>query len=437
MKKIILYHPKTKHEDFYSFFWIPYSLLVVSSLIYKKYEVLIIDENLKEISNTYLNGIKNDILCVGISSMIGKQIEGGLNFAERIREINPSIPLIWGGHLPTILPKLTLNSEFVDIIVLGKGEQIFKELVDHLANKKSIEKINGIGFKKENKIIINNKLTKNKSYDLPPFPWHLIDVKKYIRDDDSIGEKVINYISSLGCTFPCTFCSEKAMFGNSWVSFKTLRIINDIQFLIDNYNVDSIKFYDANFFGKKKHVFDFIDSLNKNAININWAASGHPLTLNSLNQSDFDLFHSSCCKRLLIGAESGNQESLNLVKKNITPKTIIELSKKLKKASITGSFTFIVGFPGIDIDKEIKLTIELADRIKNISSLHEIKIHFFAPFPGTELYKKAIKYGFKPPKTLQEWANYNYYNIETPWADSKYQKYIHNYNKNSCKYVNL
>ena len=90
--KIILYHPKTHHEKFYSFFWIPYSLLTIASVLPSKCEVQIIDDNLEK-NELNFEFFKN-CLCVGISVMTGHQIKGALNLSKRIKELNSNIPII-------------------------------------------------------------------------------------------------------------------------------------------------------------------------------------------------------------------------------------------------------------------------------------------------------------------------------------------------------
>lgn len=435
-KKIILYHPATHHERFYSFFWIPYSLLTIASVVENKYEVIIIDDNLEDNVIDYQN-ITNNCLCVGISTMTGHQITGGLRFAAKIKENNPNIPIIWGGPHATILTDITITHHLVDIIVRGQGEEPFKQLVDRLETGSSLVGINGVVFKENDTIIRNHTdLLKDKS-SYPEFPWHLIDVRKYMRNDPKIGSKILNYVSSQGCPFECTFCAEVALYNRKWKSYGTNRIINDIKYLIDYGGANAIKFYDANLFVNLKTVFEFAQELVNEDYGITWAASGHPKTLTALSSKQWELLNKSKCVRLLIGAESGSQDALNIIKKEISPQTIKELAVKCSDYDVVGSFTFIVGFPNCPDEREIEKTLELASRVREIDSRHDVKIHFYAPYPGTPLFDEACKAGFKTPNTLEEWADYDYYCIETPWVDKMYEKIIHEFNSNNSPYVHL
>jgi len=435
-KKIILFHPATQHEKFYSFFWIPYSVLTIGSCLSEDYTVIIIDENIDK-NYSLTDEILQNVLCVGISSMIGAQIKNGLLFAQKVKNINSKIPIIWGGHLPSILPNITLESEYVDLIVLGQGEYTIIEIIKSLSKKIELKTISGIGYKlPDGKIKINPK-NNSERFELPYFQWQLIDIDKYIRKDNNLGNRILNYVSSLGCPFPCTFCAEKPMYGDKCYQYNLTRIYSDIDFLISHGQLDAIKFYDANFFAYPKNAFKIIEYIKSNHSNINWAASGHPKTLNSFNFTHWKFLEESNCKRLLIGAESGSKASLNIIKKQITPQDTIQLAQKCSSFNIIGSFTFIIGFPGCNFQEELVNTLALGEDIRRIDSRHEVKIHFYAPYPGTYLYNEAKSYGFIEPRSLEEWSDYDYYNIETPWIDKKFEKEVHNFNNNNCKYVHL
>ncbi|HRG68437.1 MAG TPA: radical SAM protein [Saprospiraceae bacterium] len=435
-KKIILYHPATHHERFYSFYWIPYSLLAIASMVSDEYEVVIIDDNLEDNIVDFQSLTKN-CLCVGISSMTGHQITGGLNFAGEIKKQNPNIPIIWGGPHPTILPELTITHQFVDVIILGQGEYAFLEVVNRLKKNETLLGIESVIFKEGQHIIHNSRAVLKDKKELPLFPFDLIDVKKYIRNDEKIGTHILNYVSSQGCPYECAFCSEVALYDRKWKSYGVERIMNDINYLINEGGANAIKFYDANFFVNISTVMRFASSLVEKNYGITWAASGHPKTLNMLKEEQWRLLNQSKCSRLLIGAESGSQEALNIIKKDITPELVIELANKCSRFDVVGSFTFVVGFPNCTDKDEIEKTLEIASEIRSIDSRHDVKIHFYAPYPGTPLFNEAIKAGFKIPNTLAQWAEFDYYTIETPWVDNKWEPIIHKFNYENSPYVHL
>ena len=142
----------------------------------------------------------------------------------------------------------------------------------------------------------------------------------------------------------------------------------------------------------------------------------------------------SGCSRILIGAESGNDEELKYINKDMTTENVLEVARRLGKIGVHGSFTVIVGYPGFP-EKNISRTLEFGRKIASISSLHEVKAHVYAPYPGTPLYQDAIRHGFVAPKTLDDWANYDYYEVQTPWLKSALTQEVREFNRNLCPYV--
>ena len=434
---ILLFYPKTSHEKNYKFYWMPYSLLSIATYISNKgYRIKIVDNNTNAFTrkSEFIKETIEQAKIVGISSMIGKQMIDGCEFATYVRKINPNATIVWGGYAPSLLPELFAKQKFVDIVVRGQGEKTFLEIVETIFSGGKLEKIKGIVYTKNGEVIYNPNRELINLNERPPYPFSLINVSEYIRDDDEINAKTINYVSSQGCPFKCGFCSEVSMYQCKWLHLSAEKIVRDIKYLYNNYQINGVKFYDANFFTNKNRVMQFIKSLNKNKIILRWAASAHPNNLSILNDREWKSLGNSGCSRILVGAESGSQEVLNLTHKNITIEKIKQTAQRLSKYGIIGSFTFIVGFPEEPPDS-VEKTLVFAEELLSINEKFEAKIHFYLPYPGTPLFKSAISHGFLPPTTLEEWGTYDYYCTEMPWVDKSLYKIIHEFNECYCPYV--
>ena len=412
---VILYYPAIDFKPFYPYCWAPLSILSVAApLVAEGFKVILLDGNLEigESDRYVVRDNLSDCICVGISSMIGGgQLERGLEMSSYVKSLSKEMPVVFGGPLGTVIPEILFEDPTIDYVVRGQGEYPFLELVKLLRSGQLAINIAGIvrrGDSKITKPVMYNKET------LPPYPWHLLDVEKYVRQDRLLGERVINFISSQGCPHECGYCSEASSYGRKWAALAADRMIREVSNLVKKYNLDGIKFYDSNFFVDKNRVIKFAQGLINNGINISWAASAHPKGLNRL-ASDFGLVQKSGLKRLLIGAESGSQASLDYIKKGCTTEDIMKAAELCAKHDISSAFTFIVGMPGISDD--INATLEMALKMKKLSGNFEINIHFYAPLPGTPLYEEAKRLGYKPPNSLFEWSRYNYYVVQVPWLD--------------------
>lgn len=437
-KMVVLFHPRTFHEQNYRYYHVPYSLLSISSLVNRdKYEIVIWDNNLiqKDDFKPLLSSLGENLFCVGISSMIGYQIADGLSFAKQVRNYDKDIPIIWGGPLPTVLPEITINNPLVDIIVKGQGQITFPELLNGI-EKNTLNEVNGIEFK-ENGI---TKKTNDRLFigfnNFPEFSsvYDLVDLSSYIRADEHISDRTISFHSSQGCPFNCGFCSEVALWNHRWGGFSADKVVKDIRYLVKNFNINGIKFYDAEFFIDKKRTLDIATLLIEQDLKIKWGAAVHPLNLDRLNNKEFELLKHSGASRLLIGAESGVEDELILVNKKTNKNMLKILAERCAKFDISASFTFVTGYPGMP-SRNIQDTINFAAELAHISPIHETKVHFYAPYPGTPLYEAAKTAGFKPPLTLEEWAFYDYYEIVTPWVDKKWESIVRNFNEGHYPYI--
>ncbi|MDP7197944.1 MAG: cobalamin-dependent protein, partial [SAR202 cluster bacterium] len=95
-----------------------------------------------------IDDFKPDI--VGIRSATG-QITSVIKMIRIIKSIDPNIICVLGGSHPSVLPEKTLKETNADIVVLGEGEITMLELVKAIDEKKPIDKVAGLYYKKNDK----------------------------------------------------------------------------------------------------------------------------------------------------------------------------------------------------------------------------------------------------------------------------------------------
>ena len=72
-------------------------------------------------------------------------------------------------------------------------------------------------------------------------------------------------------------------------------------------------------------------------------------------------------RRLLVGVESGSDEMLKRIRKDIRIEQVFQTAHKMAAHGIAGHFPFIVGFPE-ESDDSIRATIDVAKRLRAISA---------------------------------------------------------------------
>lgn len=199
---------------------------------------------------------------------------------------------------------------------------------------------------------------------------------------------------------------------------KSKRVIEEISNLVEKYNIGAIYFEDNNFFVDKNRAEEICRGIITHKLNIKWEAMGHPRQLAEFDDNFWDLIRESGCRRILIGAESGDQEALNLIKKDITVQDTIDFVKKTKRHKIIPILSTMVGFPGM-VRRDFMKTVNLAFKLKRMYQETEWKLFLYTPYPGTELYDMAIKHGMKEPVDLLGWSEHTLRDVKTPWVNER------------------
>lgn len=431
MKTIALIHPKINFEENYPCSWIPFSLLSIgSALPQERFKIRIFDEHCVSADQICQSLTSDDILIIGVSIMTGGgQIENALKIVRLLRQEHPSAVVVFGGAHANVLPEQTAACELVDYVISGPGQIAFLQLANALDNKLSLDNIPGLYYYKGEKIVRPQQL-KAQIPHLTRYRFELIDPHPYIKFDSTIADRTLNYIASQGCPYACRFCYE-CVYDKRYYSMCFDYVKEDICTYAEKFNVNGIKFYDADFFINKKN-YDRIISCLMN-YDLAWAASIHPNDIlryqSGSKNTLLETVSKSRCSRLLMGMESGSNRVLHdIIQKKSNVEDYLLIAKSIAEYGILGSYTFMVGFPG-ETESEYEETFHLVQRLWDMNIPIETKIHIYLPYPGTPLFEQAIALGYKPPNCLEEWSRYNYYKAMTPWTDTTLETKLATYTR--------
>jgi anaerobic magnesium-protoporphyrin IX monomethyl ester cyclase len=398
---------------------LPFPLMFLGGALKRAgYTVEIFHITPDEIDKTVEYISKNTWLFVGISVITGLITYYSLEISKKIKDKNKDLKIVWGGVHPSILPLQTLEEESIDIVVINDGEECSIELADAFINKKDLRNIEGIGFKQNNKKIINKERVLNLKLERFPIDFSLINIEDYIimEEVNENGKKreikSLGYYGSRGCPHNCGFCYNLNSTRRKWRPMSEDIVIKDINFLKEKYNIEKIHFWDDNFFVDKERAYRILKAIN--------IYSGIEIRLDYITEEvakNLKKFKVNFC---LIGLESGSNRMLKLINKNFTVKEAYDKIEILSKYKINVLYSLILGLPSEKL-KETYETIDFAytifKRYNNIS----FTIGIYLPYPGTSLYEDSKKLGFIVPKTIEEWSLIDRWknNFELPWFDNK------------------
>ncbi|MDD5687997.1 MAG: radical SAM protein [Elusimicrobia bacterium] len=332
--------------------------------------------------------IKKSPKYVGITA-VTISIYNAAKLAKMIKEVDNNIVIIIGGPHLTAVPEETMSKfpEF-DIGVIGEGEITIIELIKTLEKKEPLEKVNGIIFRKSGQLHTTGKRELIKNLDELPFPaWHLLpDMKNYPPAVASCKRlPSTSIITTRGCTGKCTFC-DRSGFGETVRAYSAEYIIEMITFLQKKYHIKDIRIMDDNFILIRSRLKKVSELIKKQKINITWSCLAR---VDMVDSDILKIIKEAGCWQIAYGIESGSQEILELLNKNITLEQIRRAIMLTKEAKIKTLGYFMLGNP-----KETENSIEQSIKLIEKLDFDDVKITFFTPYPGSKIFSTAKQYGF-------------------------------------------
>jgi len=427
-KLIILFTPLTNPLEKGSQ-TVPYAMLHLERMIRDlDVEILLIDEQFDREYDSILSRNKDRLILAAVTSTTGTQIEWGIRFSKVVKSYNTQTHIVWGGWHPSLLPEQTVKEEYIDSVIVGQGEAPFRELVVRLLNNESLKGINGLFYKENGEVIANPDNVFRNINEFPKVNYSLIDIKRYVFKYTNY-ERTLNYFASQGCPYYCGFCVLATIYNRKWFARDNKTIIEDLLYFKEKANIDSVFFWDDNFFVQREKLIELCQLIIENNINIRWDTCTHAAHfIKHYSKEDIQLFYKAGLRRLFIGAETGSNKILETIDKKLTVEDTLKFCAVLNEFDITPVFSVILCFPE-NPEKDIEDTFDLIRRAKLINKTVMVLYSYYTPYPKTKLYNYAIGQGFKPPQELSGWIVHNLSNFDSPWFKKEYQKRIDYFDK--------
>jgi len=288
--------------------------------------------------------------------------------AKGIKAINPQSHIVVGGYHPSAAPEASLV-DHIDQVVTGEGESALSEII------------------KGNR----EKTIQGRAMQFDELPW---PDRELIQNDRNIQvayndnqKRITSFQSHRGCPFMCRYCLDgfyKVLYENNRKATTRYRSVTDlldeIDFVVDKYQLDLIKFSDPTWNTKIDWVVDFCKEKIKRKIEIPFYPNMHA-TLCS--EEMIALMADAGCYEIALGVESGSPKILQQIGKGTTVKTITRAVGWAKKYGLVVRGYFILGMPD-ESNEDLKMTEQLAESLE----LDEYGFSILCPYPGTQMYDK-------------------------------------------------
>jgi anaerobic magnesium-protoporphyrin IX monomethyl ester cyclase len=362
------------------------------------------------------------VRAVAFTVMPGPQLVSAVPLSRALKERYPNIPIVWGGNFPSLYPTPVLNAPYIDWVVRGQGEDTFVELMDVLEGDLDPKTVAGLSFRSvDGSHWIGAERTWKGPAELPAPRYDKIPVDEYLRPT-FLGRRSGVYQASIGCPFGCKFCGVISVYGSRERVQPPERTVEHLSFLVREHGMDSVHFYDNNFFVKEDHARELAERITP--LGLKWWCEARVDTLTRYSEDTWRLLKRAGLTMMFCGAESGSDAVLKKMNKGTTTAQILEVAARARAHGIIPEFSFVFGDPD-DPEREIENTLAFIRRLKDVNPAMELITYFYTPTPqrrGTYGNVDAVS---GTPATLEEWTEPEWVAWMThedplvPWLDRR------------------
>ncbi|MBF0122801.1 MAG: B12-binding domain-containing radical SAM protein [Candidatus Omnitrophica bacterium] len=320
----------------------------------------------------------------------------GMDLAREIRNGNKNVFIAAGGPFADTCTKEVLEGRLFDAVIHGEGETVFPSLVCAIENGSDLSIVKGLSFYQNGNIVRTQNPLFIEDLDALPFPaYDLYQMNLY-------GEYSV--MASRGCPFYCVFCTRGPAETKHVRHLSPGRVIDWIVYLISNYGSREVRFIDSTFTLDQRWAEEICDRIISRRLRFHWTCQTRADCLSGVL---LEKMKKAGCTMVTLGAESGNDQILNSLEKGFTRADLRNAARLFKDFRAPQlNLNFIIGHPW-DTRETILETVALAKELRRTCSAR-YKLFLLVPFPGTELWNNADKYGLRISKDWEKYCKYSF-----------------------------
>ncbi len=326
-----------------------------------------------------ISAYKPDVLGVHMVYNWEKDLALYAFLAHVKNELGPHI--VAYGFYPTIAYEDILTScPAIDAVIAGEPELAMARLAASKLKAEQVALIPGLVLRDGAGGFQANKPEVIQDLDSMPFP---------VRTDALMRLSEVNILGSRGCYGRCTFCYINTFFTRSgtWRRRSPENIMEEIDGLIVGEGVRDFYFTDANFFGPgsigQERALQIATLLKER--NVRFGIEGR---VNDIHDETIAALRSAGLRHMLIGLESGRDESLKRLNKLTTVAQNEEALRILRKHGIEPNVGFIMFEPDSTLD-DLRVNFEFLKRnglLGDLARTANVLYHHQIILEGTAAY---------------------------------------------------
>lgn len=324
---------------------------------------------------------------VGFTVMTS-MVQTARRLADRIKRIAGPPPIVFGGSHPTACPEESLKKWGADLCVRGEGEATIVELSGLDAQgPEGWRTVRGLSFIEDGEIVHTPDRPLIEDLDTIPYPaYHMMPMKKY--KTLHTGKKLFGTLmTSRGCPGRCMFCS-RCVFGRRVRCRSISNVMGEIRLLVNEYGVEEISVLDDAFLEDRERIVELCDAIRGSGLDLTWRL-GNGARVDRVNEKVLAAMKAAGCYEVAFGVESGDDEVLRKIGKEITTDQVREAFRIAHKTEVDTIGFFMLGHP-FDTVETMEKTIRFAIELKPTFA----QFCMSTPLPGTALWSWVQRSGY-------------------------------------------
>lgn len=281
--------------------------------------------------------------------------------ARELKKASPDCRIVFGGVGPSPVARQVIEAfPFIDSVVTGEGEMPLLDLLT-----------------KEWQAVPGRQLAMDLD-ELPLPAYSLIDFKLY-------GNTAPSIISSRGCPYRCTFCTEPHNFGG----LPRLRSINSIcrelEMVHSLSGSELFLFQDDILPLNRPRFFELLKAVRGLSFPLKWKCfSRVDLTDGEIMKGMVE----SGSVQIRFGIESGSNRILQRIQKGFTIEKAYRVTRKSLEYFPSVHVSFIWGYP-FETMEDFEETLVWVSRFEEMGA--SVLLFEFSPLPGSQIYLEHSK----------------------------------------------
>lgn len=332
-------------------------------------------------------------ILVGFSLIFQFYVPEFARLARYLRGNNVSCHFTIGGHFPSLSYQQTLELiPELDSVVRFEGEVTLLELVGCLSVESEWRQIAGLAYNGKQGIVANP--LRPLVHDLDELPHPVRQFKPMA----VLGRKILPILASRGCARTCSFCSIHTFYRS--VPGKVVRIrkpanvVQEMKMLSEQQNITIFLFQDDDFpvFGPawRRWALELVDELYRQELvgHVVWKIN---CRADAVERELFLRMRDAGLYLVYMGLESGTEDGLDVLHKEITVEENLHAVDTLKELGLMFQYGFMLFDPATTFES-VRANIAFLRRIVGDGSAAATFCRML-PYDGTPIKDELKRTG--------------------------------------------